>query len=110
MGGAEMTAERFLPDQYGEQEGGRMYRTGDKVRWREEGEIQYIGRVDQQVKVRGYRVEPGEIETVLAAHKTVQEAVIVLKENNGEAQLVGYVVGREGEQVSVSDLKKHLSE
>ncbi|SEH02588.1 amino acid adenylation domain-containing protein [Nonomuraea solani] len=83
----ELTAERFVPDPYGPP-GARLYRTGDVARWLPSGEVQYLGRTDFQVKIRGQRVELGEIETLLTADPAVRAAVVVLR---GE-RLVGYVV------------------
>ncbi len=94
LGGAAGTAERYVPDAYGGEAGGRLYRTGDRGRWRESGEVEYLGRLDAQVKVRGYRIEPGEIEAALRAEAGVREAVVVVRgEGAGEGRLVGYVVG-----------------
>nr|AAM47273.1 peptide synthetase ScpsB [Saccharothrix mutabilis subsp. capreolus] len=84
-----LTAQRFLPDPFG---GGRMYRTGDRVRWVGD-QLEYLGRTDDQVKVRGYRVEPGEVEAALLAHPDVRQAVVVPREHGGHTRLVGYVVG-----------------
>jgi natural product biosynthesis luciferase-like monooxygenase protein len=86
----ELTAERFVVDPW--MAGNRLYRTGDLARWREDGTIEYLGRLDQQVKVNGYRIELGEIETVLRRHPAVQQAVVAAKTWNGSTQLVGYVI------------------
>ena len=88
----ELTAERFVPNPY--RTGERLYRTGDEGKYREDGKIDFLGRCDHQVKVRGFRIELGEIEAALDGHAGVQQAVVVLRD---EQQLVGYVVGAEGE-------------
>ncbi|MCC3771375.1 amino acid adenylation domain-containing protein, partial [Streptomyces sp. UNOC14_S4] len=89
----DLTAERFVPDPYG-QDGARLYRTGDRVRWRGDGNLEYIGRLDQQVKVDGVRVEPGEIEAVLGSHPDVSGAVVsTVRGADGTARLAAYVCG-----------------
>jgi natural product biosynthesis luciferase-like monooxygenase protein len=88
----ELTAERFVPDCYGDESDARLYRTGDLVRYREDGRIEFLGRIDNQAKVRGYRIEPGEIEATLAAHPAVKESVVIIHEaSSGENQLIAYV-------------------
>ncbi|HEX7774673.1 MAG TPA: amino acid adenylation domain-containing protein, partial [Pyrinomonadaceae bacterium] len=84
-----LTAERFIPDPFSVDDGSRMYRTGDIVRWLAGGELEFIGRADEQMKVRGFRVEPAEIEAVLCEHERVREAIVVAA---GSEQLVAYVV------------------
>ncbi|WP_308169522.1 non-ribosomal peptide synthetase/MFS transporter [Acrocarpospora catenulata] len=101
LGRPALTAERFLPDPYGEP-GARMYRTGDLARRLAGGELQFLGRADQQLKVRGYRVEPAEIEAALTSHEAVHQAVVDLRRD----KLVAYLVGT-GEQPS---LRAHLAE
>ncbi|WP_433758965.1 amino acid adenylation domain-containing protein [Nocardia sp. CA-135398] len=89
-----LTAERFVPDPYGD--GRRLYRTGDLVRWRRTGELEYLGRTDFQVKLRGLRIELGEIEAVLAEHPSVARAFAVVRPTGAVDHLVGYVVPTAG--------------
>jgi hypothetical protein len=97
LGRPDRTAERFLPDPFAHRPGERLYRTGDRVRWRADGSLELVGRMDRQVEVRGHRVEPGEIETTLEAQPGVRRAVVVTgRQDDGQLQLVGYVAGGPG--------------
>ncbi|WP_363322859.1 amino acid adenylation domain-containing protein [uncultured Alcanivorax sp.] len=90
----DLTAERFLPDPFGEP-GERMYRTGDLVQFRDDGVMEYLGRVDQQVKIRGFRIELGEIESQLLAFDQIREAAVVAQPSPAGDRLVGYIVLRD---------------
>jgi hypothetical protein len=104
-----MTAEKFVPDGLSGERGGRLYRTGDRGRWREEGWIEFLGRLDEQVKLRGYRIELGEIETAVREYPGVEQvAVAVQTDTSGERRLVGYVVEGEGIEVEESALREHV--
>ncbi|RKG63993.1 amino acid adenylation domain-containing protein, partial [Corallococcus sp. CA054B] len=103
----ELTAERFVPEPYGPP-GGRMYRTGDRVRYRVDGRLEYLGRIDFQVKVRGFRVELGEIEAALRRAPGLKDAVVVAKGEAADKRLVAYVTARDGHSLDSEALKAHL--
>ncbi|WP_163781271.1 non-ribosomal peptide synthetase, partial [Myxococcus vastator] len=107
---AGLTAERFLPDPFSTRSGARMYRTGDIARFRQDGRLEYLGRVDHQVKVRGFRVELGEIESVLAQHPGLRECVVVARDGRqGDRQLVAYVVAAQGQALRAEPLREHVA-
>ncbi|MBK4991730.1 non-ribosomal peptide synthetase, partial [Pseudomonas sp. S36] len=102
-----LTAERFVPDALGGQ-GGRLYRSGDRVRQRADGTIDYLSRIDHQVKVRGFRIELGEIEACLQAHGAVREAVVLAQPGPAGAQLVGYLVTGLADAWAQAELRETL--
>jgi amino acid adenylation domain-containing protein/non-ribosomal peptide synthase protein (TIGR01720 family) len=107
----DLTAERFVPSPSPRTTGARLYRTGDRARWRADGVIEYIGRLDRQVKVRGIRVEPGEIEMVLGQLDAIRESVVlaVPHETSG-LQLAAYVVPAQGRSLTIADVREHLAQ
>lgn len=106
----DLTAERFRPDPFGVQPGSRLYRTGDLGRYREDGTIEYLGRKDLQIKVRGHRIEPGEVEAALARHPRVgQAAVAAHRDASGENRLVAYVVPAGSEALPIQALRADLA-
>ncbi|WP_233601911.1 non-ribosomal peptide synthetase [Corallococcus sp. CA047B] len=108
LGRADLTAERFVPNPFGTDSGERMYRTGDKARWREDGTLEYLGRIDFQVKLRGFRIELGEIEVALQSHPAIQGATVLVREDvPGDQRLVAYVVASNPDP---SDLRAFLKQ
>lgn len=106
-----LTAERFVPDPFSSEPGARLYKTGDVVRWTSEGALEYLGRDDGQVKVRGYRIETGEIEAALRRHVAVKDALVVVREAaGGEKQLVSYLISSEEQAPRVEELREHLQQ
>lgn len=104
---AAMTAERFVPSPFGA--GERLYRTGDLARWREDGALEYLGRIDRQIKIHGLRIELGEIEAALRQHPSVRQAAAAVREvGNGEKRLIAYLVEHEGTTIGKRTVQDHL--
>jgi amino acid adenylation domain-containing protein len=109
VGRPALTAERFLPDPWSDKAGSRVYRTGDRARFLANGEVEFLGRLDDQVKVRGLRIEPGEIETVLTEHPVIRQAAVRVHEvRAGDVRLVAFYVPAPDADVPASELRKHL--
>jgi non-ribosomal peptide synthetase component F/acyl carrier protein len=104
---AELTAERFVANPY--REGERMYRTGDLGRWREDGTIEYLGRMDDQVKIRGYRIELGEVEQALKGYPEIKDAIVIAKTiHSSDKELVAYIICKDATGLNVNMLNQHL--
>jgi amino acid adenylation domain-containing protein len=106
LGRAELTAERFVLDPF--EPGSRLYRTGDLARWREDGDLDYLGRMDRQVKLRGNRIEPGEIEAAISAHPGVAQAAVVVAGTDGDRRLIAYVTPG-ADPADAARLRTHLA-
>ena len=108
---ADLTAERFIPNPFSDRPGARLYKTGDLGSYLADGRIVFRGRADEQIKIRGYRVEPAEIEAALAQHPAVKEAVVVARQDNStEKRLIGYVVFKESKRETGDVLRNFLKE
>lgn len=106
---AELTAEKFVPNPFAEQGGERLYRSGDKARYLRDGNIEFLGRMDDQVKVRGYRIEPGEVEAVLLQHPAIREGVVVARARPaGDMCLTAYLVWQPQQQLTVNAVRDFL--
>jgi amino acid adenylation domain-containing protein len=110
-GDEEGTRDRFRADPFAEREGARLYGSGDIVRRREDGNLEFLGRTDHQVKISGYRVEPGEVEQILGGHPAVAQAAVVAREHvRGHKRLLGYAALRRGADADARDLLDYLAE
>jgi amino acid adenylation domain-containing protein len=110
LGRPALTAERVVPDPFAAGSGARLYRSGDRARWRADGTLEFLGRLDRQVKVRGFRVEPGEVEAALARLPGVRRAAAVVREDApGDRRLVGYAVPRESASLTGAGLRTALA-
>ncbi|NOK62237.1 MAG: hypothetical protein GFH27_549327n67 [Chloroflexi bacterium AL-W] len=105
------TAERFLPNPFGDTVGSRLYRTGDLVHYRQDGNLAFLGRIDHQVKIRGYRIELGEIEGILHQHPAVRDAVVIVHTDTVQGPvLVAYLTAKSGQAVPATQLRDMLQE
>lgn len=110
LGREELTAEKFIPNPFSQRYSGRMYRTGDQARWLQNGDIEFVGRVDHQIKIRGYRVEPTDVETALEKHEQVRESFVMAREfGPGDKRLVAYLGADLAKPPGVSELRAFLA-
>jgi amino acid adenylation domain-containing protein/FkbM family methyltransferase len=107
----ELTAEKFIPHPFSDEHGARLYKTGDRARYLPDGNIEFLGRTDSQIKLRGHRIEPGEIEAALREHPDIRESVVEVREDESEdKRLIGYVVAAPGSALSTNELRSVLQE
>ncbi|GCF09825.1 hypothetical protein KDI_33890 [Dictyobacter arantiisoli] len=103
----ELTAERFVAHPFAQEPGSRLYKTGDLARYRSDGNIEFLGRIDQQVKLRGFRVEPGEIEAVLTSHPSIKDSIVIVhKEHATASHLTAYVVPQTDQDLDVNEVHR----
>jgi acyl-coenzyme A synthetase/AMP-(fatty) acid ligase len=104
-----LTAERFIPDPFSEKPGTRLYKTGDLARYLPDGQIAFMGRIDQQIKIRGCRIEPGEISSLLNGHPAVLTSFVIAREDTpGDKHLIAYIVLDPGSHTTASSLRASL--
>ncbi|MEY2612624.1 MAG: hypothetical protein RL069_1436, partial [Planctomycetota bacterium] len=109
LGRPDLTAERFVQNPFSKDSKSKLYRTGDLCRWRNDGTLEYLGRIDHQVKLRGFRIELGEIESVLASHAEIGQCVVILREDRpGDKKLVAYFTSGQGQAPSPEQLRSHV--
>jgi amino acid adenylation domain-containing protein len=108
LGQVELTAQRFIANPFSTTPGERLYRTGDLARYLPDGNLEFLGRIDDQVKIGGHRIEPGEVEEIIQNHPAVQQAAVVVEEEKSIKRLIAYVVPRAGQVVNAFDLKRHV--
>ncbi len=106
----DLTAEQFRPDPFSAVSGARTYRSGDKVKYLADGKLAFLGRMDDQVKVRGYRIEPAEIQAMLNGHPAIAEALVIIKGGATAKKLVGYFLTRPGAALGESELRRYLKQ
>jgi acyl carrier protein len=110
LGRPELTAEKFIPNLFANEPGQLLYKTGDLVRFQSDGNLQFLSRLDHQLKIRGFRVEPGEVEAVLRQYPGVRDAIVLAHEHNGDKKLVGYVIVPEELEVNAGALRSFMRE
>jgi len=111
LNGPDLTDQKFIPNRFGNNEDGRLYRTGDLARRLPDGQLAFLGRIDEQVKVRGYRIEPGEITAVLEQHSAIDSSfVTACSDNSGETRLIAYIVPAANAHLSPDELRRFLGE
>ncbi|MCK4359257.1 MAG: amino acid adenylation domain-containing protein [Candidatus Cloacimonetes bacterium] len=105
----ELTAEKFIPDPFSKDTNARLFKTGDRVRYLSDGNVEFLGRMDYLIKIRGFRIEPGEVETVLSQHPDVEESVVkALNDASGERYLVAYIVPNQETEPAIIELRNYL--